>query len=247
MKRSIVTSRAQCSMLTRQSPFSARDILLERKDKKKKKRDDDDDDDDDDHVPSAPAKGGKGGKGGAAAAPAKGAEFDVKSAIVAFDAHVKKLVVDLAPIKIGKADPSILANVTFDGEPLIALAQIQVRDPQTLSVSPYDTSLVAKLVKTIQASDSTLVVNNDGKTILIPVPKPTPEHKRNLSKQAAQAAEKAKVEIRNSRRDLINGLKAYNLPKDDNKIAENQIQKAHDDHVKKVDAALKAKEQELAK
>lgn len=224
-----------------------RDIFLERKDKKKKKRDDDDDDDDDDVAPPTSSKGGKGGKGAAAAAPAKGQEFDIKSAIVAFDAHVKKLATDLAPIKIGKADPSILANVTFDDEPLIALAQIQVRDPQTISVSPYDTSLVSKLVKAIQSSDSTLLVNNDGKTITIPIPKPTPEHKRNLSKQASTAAEKAKVEIRNTRRDLINGLKAYNLPKDDNKIAENQIQKAHDDHIKKVDTALKAKEQELAK
>lgn len=237
----------QSSVLTRQSPFAVRDVFLERKDKKKKKRDDDDDDDDDDDIPAPPSKGGKGGKGGAAAAPPKGAEFDIKSAMVAFDAHVKKLVTDLAPIKIGKADPSILANVTYDGEPLIALAQIQVRDPLTLSVSPYDTSLVPKLVKAIQSTDSNLVVNNDGKSIIIPIPKPTPEHKRALSKQAATAAEKAKVEIRNARRDLINGLKAFNLPKDDNKIAETQIQKAHDDHIKKVDAALKAKEQELAK
>lgn len=226
-------------------------VILDRKDKsKKKKRDDDDDDEDDDEVEVVTAvKGGKGGvKGGKAgvAAP-KPAEFDLKHAVVSYDAHVKKLTSELLTIKIGKADPSMLANVTYDGEPLIALAQIHVKDPQTLSVSLYDTSLVPKVTKAIQAADSNLVVNTDGKVIFIPIPKPTPEHKRNLLKLASTAAEKAKIDIRNTRRDLINDLKAFALPKDDHKIAENQIQKAHDDHIKKVDTALKAKEQELAK
>jgi ribosome recycling factor len=232
--------------LTRITPFSARGVFLDRKDKGKKKRFGDDDDDDDDDAPPVPAKGGKGGKQ-AAASPAKNAEFDLKKAIIAFDAHVKKFAIDLAPIKLGKADPALLANVTYDDEPLIALAQIQVRDPLTLSVSLYDTSLVPKIVKAIQSTDPSLTVNTDGKVITIPIPKPTPEYKRSLLKLANNAAEKAKIEIRNTRRDLINDLKPLALPKDDNKLAETQIQKAHDDHVKKIDTALKSKEQELSK
>lgn len=223
-------------------------VILTRKDKGKKGRrnDDDEDDDDDDHSSSskAQAKPTKGGKP-AAAAPAQ--DFDLKKALVSFDSHLKKLTTELSTIKLGKADPQLLANVTFDGEPLISIAQIQVRDPLTLSVSLYDTTLIAKVTKAIQATDPNLTVNTDGKVIFIPIPKPTPEHKRNLVKLASTATEKTKVEIRNTRRDLLNDLKGLNLPKDDNKIAETQIQKAHDDHVKKVDAAFKAKEQELSK
>ena len=230
-------------------------MFVERKDKGKKKRADDYDDDDDDEEEVVSNKGGKGGKaqtsssakGGSSSKPSAPAEFDLKHAILSYDAHVKKFSADLATIKIGKVDPSMVANVSYDGEPLVALAQIHVKDPQTLSVSLYDTSLVPKIMKTIQAADSSLVVNTDGKVIFIPIPKPTPEHKRNLLKLATTTAEKAKVDIRNTRRDLINDLKGYALPKDDHKIAENQIQKAHDDHIKKVDTALKTKESELAK
>jgi ribosome recycling factor len=249
LRRIAVVRKVNYSTLTRNTPFAVREVFLDRKDKKKKGRFDDNDEDDDDEVVAAPAKGGKGGKGGkpAGGAASPPGEFDPKKVVLAFDSLVKKLTTDLAAIKLGKADPSMLANVTYDGEPLIALAQIQVRDPVTLSVSLYDTSLIGKITKAIQAADPTLVVNTDGKVIFIPVPKATPEHKRNLLKLASAAAEKTKIEIRNTRRDQMNDLKALALPKDDNKIAELQIQKAHDDHIKKVDAALKSKEQELSK
>jgi ribosome recycling factor len=233
--------------LSRQSPFSANWGLVTRKsDKGKKKRKDDDDDDwDDEDAPPAPTP--KGGKPAKAAPSAPSTEFDPKVALVAFDAHLKKLQSDLSVIKLGKADPQMLSKIEFEEEPLIAIAQITVKDPTTLSVAPYDTSSLAKLIKLIQSADPSLTVGNDGKAIFVSVPKPTPEHKRNLAKQAATTTEKTKVDIRNTRRDLLDALKKMALPKDDNKIAEAQIQKAHDDVVKKVDAALKAKDQELSK
>lgn len=246
-----LASKAKYTTLSRQSPLLVRDVFLERKSQKKKRRgDDDDDDDDEDSVAVFKQQPGKGGnqKPSAAAKSSGGGEFDLKKVVVAFEAPFKKLTTDLANIKIGKADTSLLANVVYDGSPLVAIAQVNVRDPQTLTVSPYDTSIVPKLTKIIQAAvDPSITLNSDGKVITVPLPKPTPEYKRNLIKMASTAAEKAKVDIRNARRDQLNDLKALALPKDENKMAETQIQKAHDDYIKKIDTAMKSKEQELSK
>lgn len=234
--------------LSRVSPFSSTHVMLERAKKGKGKNSKLDwsfeDADVDDYDKGSKQKNKKGGK---AANTSRSEEFDIAPTFDSMDKVLSSLVEELKSIKIGRADPSLLHNITVDGENINRLGQVQVKDPFTLSIALYDTNNIQKVIKVIQSVNPTLNPNHDGQNIYLSVPRPTPEYKKGLLKKVATLSENAKTNIRNTRRDVNAKIKKSNYPKDDEKTAEKQVQMAHDEFIKKIDKTVSQKEQELNK
>ena len=130
-----------------------------------------------------------------------------------------------------------------------ANATISSPDARTLVITPWDTKLLKEIQKAIQMSDLGINPQNDGRVIRLIFPQLTEERRKDLSKQVKKYAEDAKVAMRNIRRDgmdYVKKLKKNNeITEDDQKKAEKDLQDMLDKYIKKVDAALAAKDKEL--
>jgi ribosome recycling factor len=160
---------------------------------------------------------------------------------------------ELAKIRTGRAHPSLLEHVHVDyygtEVPIGQAASVAVEDARTLSVTPWDKSMVAKIEKAILTSDLGLNPNTAGSVIRIPLPPLTEERRRELGKVVHHEGENAKIAIRNIRRDA-NGhlkelLKEKEITEDEARKAELDIQEVTDLAVKKVDEMVAEKEKEL--
>nr|WP_220495454.1 ribosome recycling factor [Oceanospirillum sediminis] len=158
-----------------------------------------------------------------------------------------------AKIRTGRAHPSILENVTVDyygaPTPLSQVANINIEDARTLSIQPWEQQLVPAIEKAIMKSDLGLNPNSAGAVIRVPMPPLTEETRKGYIRQARQEAENGKVAIRNIRRDA-NGsvkelLKEKEITEDEERRAEDAIQKLTDKYVAEVDALLAVKEKDL--
>lgn len=133
--------------------------------------------------------------------------------------------------------------------PLNGVATISSPDARTLVITPWDTKLLKEIQKAIQMSDLGINPQNDGRVIRLIFPQLTEERRKELSKQVKKYAEDAKVAMRNIRRDgmdYVKKLKKNNeITEDDQKKAEKDLQDMLDKYIKKVDAALAAKDKEL--
>ena len=166
---------------------------------------------------------------------------------------IESLHQNLNTVRAGKANPEVLSRVTVDyygtPTPISQMAAIQVPDPRTLVISPWDASTLKNIEKAILASDIGLTPQNDGKVIRLAFPQPTEERRKELTKQVAKLCEEAKVAIRNIRRDANDAVKkeakANEISEDDQKQLEDKIQKLTDEYVKKIDQAIDAKSTEV--
>ena len=156
-------------------------------------------------------------------------------------------------IRTGRAHPGILEGVTVEyygaETPLSQVANINVEDARTLAISPWEKQLVPQIEKAILKSDLGLNPSTSGDLIRIPMPALTEETRKGYIKQARQEAENARVSVRNIRRDA-NGmvkdlLKEKEISEDEERRAEEQIQKITDKFIAAVDAKLETKETEL--
>jgi ribosome recycling factor len=156
-------------------------------------------------------------------------------------------------IRTGRAHPGILEGVTVEyygaDTPLSQVANINVEDARTLAISPWEKQLVPQIEKAILKSDLGLNPSTSGDLIRIPMPALTEETRKGYIKQARQEAENARVSVRNIRRDA-NGmvkdlLKEKEISEDEERRAEEQIQKITDKFIAAVDAKLETKETEL--
>jgi len=169
------------------------------------------------------------------------------------DKSIASLVTDLSKIRTGRAHPSLLDTIQVDyygsDVPLSQVANISVLDPRTLSVSPWEKNMVQKIEKAIMASDLGLNPATTGDLMRIPLPPLTEERRKDLIKVVRQEGEAAKVAIRNIRRDANGTLKSLEKEKeiseDEERKAQDDIQKLTDAHVKKVDKLLEEKEKDL--
>ncbi len=175
------------------------------------------------------------------------------------DAHermgksVAALKTELAKIRTGRAHPSLLEHVTVDyygsEVPLNQAANINAEDARTLSVVPFDKSMVSKIEKAIMTSDLGLNPATSGNNIRVPLPALTEQRRAELVKVVHAEGEQAKVAIRNIRRDgntqLKDFLKDKELTEDDVRRGETLIQQLTDQHVAQVDELIGAKEREL--
>jgi ribosome recycling factor len=160
---------------------------------------------------------------------------------------------ELAKIRTGRAHPSLLEHVHVDyygsEVPIGQAASVAVEDARTLSVTPWDKSMVAKIEKAILTSDLGLNPSTAGSVIRIPLPPLTEERRRELGKVVHHEGENAKIAIRNIRRDanghLKEMLKEKEITEDEARKAELDIQEVTDHAVKKVDEVVAEKEKEL--
>ena len=166
---------------------------------------------------------------------------------------IESLHQNLNTVRAGKANPEVLARVTVDyygtPTPITQMAAIQVPDPRTLVISPWDASTLKNIEKAILASDIGLTPQNDGKVIRLAFPQPTEERRKELTKQVAKLCEEAKVAIRNVRREAMDKAKAMKktgeLTEDTQKTMEEDVQKLTDKYIKNIDAAVEEKQKEI--
>lgn len=160
---------------------------------------------------------------------------------------------ELATVRAGRATPSLLDRVSVDyygvPTPVNQVGEVKAADPRTLTVTPWDPSLLKEIEKAIFAADLGLVPQNDGKLIRISIPQLTEERRKELTKQVSKLAEDAKVAVRNVRRDandkLKDAKKAKEITEDDEKNFEKKIQDATDKFVKNIDEIASKKEKEI--
>jgi ribosome recycling factor len=156
-------------------------------------------------------------------------------------------------VRTGRASPALLDRVQVDyygtATPLKNLATISAPEPRLLNVQPFDPSSVKAIEKAIQESDLGLQPSNDGKLIRLPIPQLTEERRKELVKVVRRYAEDGKVAIRNVRRDVMRHLEELvrngEVGDDEERRAENQVQKLTDEHTKTIDDLLKHKESEI--
>jgi ribosome recycling factor len=166
---------------------------------------------------------------------------------------IDSLGVNFNKIRTGRAHPSILDGLSIDyygtETPLSQVANISVMDARTLSISPWEKQLTPAIEKAILKSDLGLNPATTGGVIRLPMPALTQETRKNFIKQAKAEAENAKVAIRNIRRDALaqvkDLLKEKAISEDDDRRAQEDIQKITDKYVADVDAAFAIKEKDL--
>jgi len=166
---------------------------------------------------------------------------------------VEALTGAFAKIRTGRAHPSILESVTVDyygaQTPLSQVANINIEDARTLSIQPWEQQLVPAIEKAIMKSDLGLNPNSAGAVIRVPMPPLTEETRKGYIRQARQEAENGKIAIRNIRRDANSSvkdlLKEKEITEDEERRAEDTIQKLTDKYVAEVDVVLAAKEKDL--
>ena len=158
----------------------------------------------------------------------------------------------LAHIRAGKANSRILDGVKVDyygsHVPLSNVATITTPDAKTISIQPWEKSLISVIEKAILNSDVGITPMNNGEVIRLGIPPLTEERRKQLAKQARHEGEEAKISVRNSRREAIDKLKKLQkdgLPEDVEKDAEASVQKIHDKYIKKIDDMLADKEKEI--
>jgi ribosome recycling factor len=166
---------------------------------------------------------------------------------------VDSLKHDLAGLRTGRANTTLLDPITVDvygsQMPLNQVASVSAPEPRMLTVQVWDKSNVTPVEKAIRSAGLGLNPINDGNTLRLPIPDLTEDRRKELAKLAGQYAEKARIAIRNVRRDGMENLKADEAKKeiseDDRKRSETEVQKITDEAIKAADEAAAAKEKEI--
>jgi ribosome recycling factor len=176
-----------------------------------------------------------------------------KDAKTRMDKSIHSLEEALTKLRTGRAHPSLLDKVIVSyygtDTPLPQLASIGVEGALMLTVKPWEKKAVPDIEKAIRAADLGLNPSTSGDVIRVPLPPLSEERRKDLIKKVKVEGENAKVAIRNIRRDSNNHikdlLKAKTVSEDEQRKAEDQMQKLTDEHIAKVDEILTHKEKDL--
>lgn len=160
---------------------------------------------------------------------------------------------EFSAVRTGKANPAILNGIQVDywgvATPLYQVASISAPDSQTITVKPYDKSLVKTIEKAILTADLGLNPGNDGDMVRIPIPPLNEATRKDLVKTVKKLAEDNKVAIRNIRRDVIDGLKKLEkdslISEDSLRQYSDETQKLTDKYIAEIDKLAKDKEQSI--
>ena len=177
----------------------------------------------------------------------------IQDATRRMDKSVEAAQTEFSTLRTGRASPALLDRVQIDyyGQqtPLNQLATISAPEPRMLTIQPFDPNSVSMIERAIQESDLGLTPSNDGKLIRLPIPQLTEERRKDLVKVVRQRAEDGRVAVRNVRRDVMKHLEELvrngDVGDDDERRAEERVQKLTDEHVHKIDELLKRKEAEI--
>ena len=180
-----------------------------------------------------------------------------KQVLNAGEEKMKKSIESLnnafANVRTGKANPAILNNIQVEYwgvlTPLYQVASIAAPDSQTITVKPYDKTLVKTIEKAILVANLGLNPNNDGEMVRIPIPPLNESTRKDLVKEVKKLAEDSKVAIRNIRRDVLEQLKKMEkdgvISEDSLRQYSDETQKATDKYVAEIDSKAKEKEQSI--
>ena len=177
--------------------------------------------------------------------------------IVSYDERMQKTIEvvksNFAAVRAGRANAGVLDRIMVEyygaPTPLNQVANIGSPDPRTLTIQPYDMSLLKAIEKAIQTSDLGINPQNDGRVIRLSFPQLTEERRKELTKQVRKYGEEGKVALRNIRRDAMDDIKKKTkkseLTEDDQKKLEKELQDMTDKRCKDIDDLTAKKEKEL--
>jgi ribosome recycling factor len=177
-------------------------------------------------------------------------QFIIDSTKEAMVNAIKHLEKQLINIRAGKASPAMLGSVMVDyygtQTPLSQVANVNTPDGRTITVQPWEKSMLQEIERGIAYANLGFNPMNNGETIIINVPPLTEERRRNLAKQAKAEVEDAKVGVRNARKDANNDLKKLDgISEDLQKNAEKDVQDLTDTYTKNIDDIFAVKEKEI--
>ncbi|RAK68955.1 ribosome recycling factor [Phenylobacterium kunshanense] len=169
------------------------------------------------------------------------------------DKAVAALKDEFGSLRTGRASASLLDQIHVDAygasTPLNQVGAISVPEPRMITISVWDRGLVVSVEKAIRASDLGLNPVVDGQTLRLPIPPLTEERRKDLAKLAGKYAEQQRVAVRNIRRDANDDSRKAQkdgvISQDEEKRFEGEVQKITDEAIKRIDEALKTKEQEI--
>ena len=176
--------------------------------------------------------------------------FDLTDAKSRMQGAQDALQRELTSIRTGRANPHILDRIEVEYygamTPLNQVASISVPEARVLLITPFDKTALEEIIRAINMSDLGLNPSSDGNIVRLMIPQMTEEGRKDLAKQVKAEAEKAKVSVRNVRRDAMDSVKKdKEMPEDDVRKAENEIQKLTDNNIKAIDDIASEKEKEL--
>ena len=177
----------------------------------------------------------------------------IKDAETRMDKSVEHARTEFNTVRTGRASAALLDRIQIDyygtQTPLKQLATINAPEARLLTVQPFDPGSIKAIEKAIQESELGLTPSNDGKIIRLPIPQLTEERRKELVKVVRNLAEGHRVAVREIRRDAMRHLKELvvngDVGDDDERRAEDRVQKLTDDHTKQIDEQLKHKEAEI--
>lgn len=160
---------------------------------------------------------------------------------------------DLAKLRTGRANPALLEGIRVDyygsPTPINQMASVSVPENRLIVIVPWDQGQVGAIEKAIQKSTLGISPSSDGKVIRLAFPPLTEDRRRDIVKQLKKLAEECKIQVRKERRDAIETLKSFekdgDISEDDSRRAQEKVQKAHDDYIRKVDEITERKEKEV--
>lgn len=163
---------------------------------------------------------------------------------------IESLKSELATIRTGRANASLLDHVYVEyygsEVPLNQVGNLAVPEPRMITVTPWEKTMLGAIEKAIQSSDLGLNPSNDGEVIRVIMPELTEDRRKDLVKQVKQVGEKAKVSIRNIRRDANDEIKRdESLPEDESKRLQDRVQKVTDQFIVEIDQIIEHKDKEI--
>ena len=169
------------------------------------------------------------------------------------DKTIQAFKADLAKVRTGRAHTGLLDHIHVDyygtPTPLNQVAKVTLMDARTIGVAPFEKKMIPVVEKAIRDSDLGLNPASQGDTVRVPMPLLTEERRKELIKVVKHEAENARVAVRNLRRDAIqhlkDGLKKHEVSENDERRAQDEVQKMTDRHVAEIDRLLQEKEKEL--
>ena len=179
-------------------------------------------------------------------------QTQIKKASESMERRVSHMQQEFSEIRAGRANPGVLDKVKVDyygaPTPVNQLAAVSVTEARTLTVQPWDMSVLRQIEKAIQTSDIGINPSNDGSCIRLVFPELTEERRKDLVKEVKKKGEESKVAVRNSRRDGNDSFKKLakeDVSEDEIKMLEEQLQKVTDKFIKEIDGMVEEKSKEI--
>lgn len=176
-------------------------------------------------------------------------EFILEEAKEGMEKAISHLKKQLSNIRAGKANPGMLGSVMVEyygsQTPLQQVANVNTPDARTLSIQPFEKSLIQEIERGIMLANLGFNPMNNGESVIINVPPLTEERRKQLSKQAKAEAEDAKVGVRNDRKQANQELKKLDISEDLLKTSEDDVQELTNTYIERIDKILAVKETEI--